>query len=33
MQALSEALFVGSEAAEGMYAFAERRPPNWTQGA
>ena len=33
MQALSEALFVGSEAAEGMAAFAERRPPNWAQGA
>ena len=34
MQALSEALFTSAEAAEGMRAFAERRPPNWNaQGA
>jgi enoyl-CoA hydratase/carnithine racemase len=33
MQALSEALFVGPEATEGMRAFAERRAPNWAQGA
>jgi enoyl-CoA hydratase/carnithine racemase len=33
MQALSEALFTGPEAAEGMRAFAERRAPNWAQGA
>jgi enoyl-CoA hydratase/carnithine racemase len=29
MQALSDTLFSGSEAAEGMRAFAERRPPVW----
>jgi enoyl-CoA hydratase/carnithine racemase len=29
MQALSEALFSGAEAAEGMRAFAERRTPSW----
>jgi methylglutaconyl-CoA hydratase len=29
MQTLSESLFVGAEAAEGMRAFAERRPPRW----
>jgi enoyl-CoA hydratase/carnithine racemase len=34
MQALSEALFTSAEAAEGMRAFAERRPPKWkAQGA
>jgi enoyl-CoA hydratase/carnithine racemase len=33
MQALSEALFVGPEATEGMRAFAERRAPDWAQGA
>jgi enoyl-CoA hydratase len=33
MQALSEALFVGPEATEGMRAFAERRVPDWAQGA
>jgi enoyl-CoA hydratase/carnithine racemase len=31
MQALSEALFTSPEAAEGMRAFAERRPPNWNE--
>jgi enoyl-CoA hydratase/carnithine racemase len=29
MQALSEALFGSAEAAEGMQAFAEKRPPSW----
>ena len=29
MQSLSEQLFVSDEAAEGMRAFAERRPPRW----
>ena len=29
MQALSEALFGSAEAAEGMTAFAEKRPPSW----
>lgn len=29
MQALSEALFGSAEAAEGMAAFAEKRPPSW----
>jgi enoyl-CoA hydratase/carnithine racemase len=29
MQALSEQLFTSTEAAEGMRAFAERRPPAW----
>ena len=29
MQDLSAALFAGPEAAEGMAAFAERRPPTW----
>ena len=29
MQALSEALFSGAEATEGMRAFAERRTPSW----
>ena len=29
MQALSDQLFVSDEAAEGMRAFAERRPPRW----
>lgn len=29
MQALSESLFSGAEAAEGMRAFAERRTPSW----
>ena len=28
MQALSEALFSSDEAAEGMRAFAEKRPPS-----
>ena len=28
-QALSDELFAGPEAAEGMAAFAERRPPSW----
>lgn len=32
MQQLSEALFMSAEAAEGMSAFAERRPPNWNGG-
>lgn len=32
MQALSESLFTSAEAAEGMRAFAERRPPRWDQG-
>ena len=31
MQALSEQLFAGVEAAEGMAAFAERRPPVWAE--
>ena len=30
-QALSDELFAGAEAAEGMAAFAERRPPSWQQ--
>ena len=30
MRALSESLFGSAEAAEGMRAFAERRPPDWT---
>ncbi|MEI7547570.1 MAG: enoyl-CoA hydratase-related protein [Actinomycetota bacterium] len=29
MQALSEALFASTEAAEGMTAFIEKRPPSW----
>ena len=29
MQQLSESLFAGDDAAEGMRAFAERRPPAW----
>ncbi|MDO8363826.1 MAG: enoyl-CoA hydratase-related protein [Actinomycetota bacterium] len=29
MTALSEALFLSEEAAEGMRAFAEKRPPSW----
>ena len=29
MTALSEALFRSEEAAEGMRAFAEKRPPSW----
>lgn len=32
MTALSEALFRSAEAAEGMAAFAEKRPPNWVAG-
>jgi methylglutaconyl-CoA hydratase len=31
MRELSEALFGSAEAAEGMRAFAERRPPDWSQ--
>lgn len=31
MRALSEALFAAPEAAEGMAAFAEKRPPVWRQ--
>lgn len=33
MQALSETLFTSPEAAEGMRAFAERRPPRWAEGS
>ena len=33
MQSLSEALFGSAEAAEGMRAFAEKRPPRWTTEA
>jgi hypothetical protein len=29
MRQLSEELFGGPDAAEGMAAFAERRPPSW----
>ncbi len=29
MQALSDSLFAGPEAAEGIAAFAEKRPPSW----
>ena len=29
MRALSDELFAGPDAAEGMAAFAEKRPPNW----
>lgn len=32
MQTLSEQLFAGAEAAEGMRAFAERRAPTWPTG-
>lgn len=32
MTALSEALFRSAEAAEGLRAFGEKRPPNWTAG-
>jgi enoyl-CoA hydratase/carnithine racemase len=32
MAALSESLFRGDEAAEGMRAFAEKRPPSWATG-
>lgn len=32
MQALSEALFAGAEAAEGMAAFAAKRAPSWSVG-
>jgi enoyl-CoA hydratase/carnithine racemase len=32
MSTLSEALFRGPEAAEGMAAFAEKRPPRWVAG-
>lgn len=32
MQALSEALFGSPEAAEGMAAFIEKRPPSWATG-
>jgi len=32
MQALSEALFGSAEAAEGMTAFIEKRPPSWAAG-
>ena len=31
MRELSESLFGSTEAAEGMRAFAERRPPDWSQ--
>ncbi len=33
MTALSESLFRGPEAAEGMRAFAEKRPPSWALAA
>lgn len=33
MQQLSETLFRSAEAAEGMRAFAEKRPPNWLAGS
>lgn len=33
MTALSEYLFRSDEAAEGMRAFAEKRPPSWADGA
>ena len=29
MRALSDELFAGPDAAEGMAAFAEKRPPSW----
>ena len=29
MRALSDELFAGPDAAEGMAAFAEKRPPTW----
>jgi enoyl-CoA hydratase/carnithine racemase len=32
MRALSDALFAGPDAAEGMAAFAERRAPRWVDG-
>ena len=32
MQSLSEELFNGPDAAEGMAAFAEKRPPAWSNG-
>ncbi len=33
MQAVSEELFAGAEAAEGMRAFAEKRTPSWSPAA